>query len=548
MREPSDSTAYAGFWSRVAAYFVDTAIIMLIGLVFAVGAAMAGELAMTIASVAYLVVNLAYWPVLESSAAQATYGKRLMGIRVEHADGGRTSFLRALGRNLAKLISAIPLGIGFLMAAFTGRKQAMHDLIARCVVVRTGPSSLAKALLATILALAVAGGGAAAYVHYVYVPGLKKGFDSGMRDMMKMAPPAQKPAAGKPAPGASPAPATAAARPSTPSAAPMASAADFDRHAGAPLTGLDKPNTTRAGPAILELSTFFGSNFWIKVLLPEIRNLDVAPSPEVTVNRVLDGAGRNVYDAASTFEKQDFFKRANLTPAARPVPHLTGTRNVHVIANTTEVAVQRVEGQLRVSIPVNVQVAAFAAKEVGATKTVHDATLTLSSVAGNDVVMHYRGPSRQLLTLRGFDGSGKAVAAESRQVLAQNQDVDRAFMTRFRAPVARLEAVLAASVATRDFPFVLVRGQSAGPPSAASATKSLAAPATKAVAAPTTTLAEPRPREPFIPPSREQRPAQRPAAAARAPSAPAAAPPPDVPRCVIKPAMTQAEIDACRPR
>jgi uncharacterized RDD family membrane protein YckC len=51
-------------------------------------------------------------------------------------DGGRISFARATGRHFAKYISAFLLGIGFIMAAFTAKKQALHDMIAETLVVK----------------------------------------------------------------------------------------------------------------------------------------------------------------------------------------------------------------------------------------------------------------------------------------------------------------------------------------------------------------------------------------------------------------------------
>jgi uncharacterized RDD family membrane protein YckC len=70
-----------------------------------------------------------------SSEWQATVGKRAMSIAVTGMDGGRISFARATGRHFAKWISACLLGVGFIMAAFTAKKQALHDLIAETLVV-----------------------------------------------------------------------------------------------------------------------------------------------------------------------------------------------------------------------------------------------------------------------------------------------------------------------------------------------------------------------------------------------------------------------------
>jgi uncharacterized RDD family membrane protein YckC len=71
-----------------------------------------------------------------SSEWQATVGKRVMSIVVTDIEGKRITFARATGRHFAKYISAALLGIGFIIAAFTARKQALHDMIAETLVVK----------------------------------------------------------------------------------------------------------------------------------------------------------------------------------------------------------------------------------------------------------------------------------------------------------------------------------------------------------------------------------------------------------------------------
>ena len=78
-----------------------------------------------------------YFAIMESSTWQATIGKRLFDIRVTDLHGRQISFWRATGRHFGKNISALILSIGYIMAAFTDRKQALHDLMAGCLVLRT---------------------------------------------------------------------------------------------------------------------------------------------------------------------------------------------------------------------------------------------------------------------------------------------------------------------------------------------------------------------------------------------------------------------------
>jgi uncharacterized RDD family membrane protein YckC len=81
-------------------------------------------------------MNWIYYAALESSSWQATLGKKILGLRVTDLAGNRISFARASGRFFGMILSSMILGIGFLMAGFTARKQALHDILAGCLVLR----------------------------------------------------------------------------------------------------------------------------------------------------------------------------------------------------------------------------------------------------------------------------------------------------------------------------------------------------------------------------------------------------------------------------
>ena len=132
---------YAGFWKRLLAYLIDYLVVgaIQLGLYSVSLGRLPGDPKTLSASVAAAsAATWAYFAVLESSPLQATIGKLAIGIRVEDASGGPLTFRRASVRYWAKWLSSITLMIGWLMAAFTPRRQALHDLVARSVVVRTG--------------------------------------------------------------------------------------------------------------------------------------------------------------------------------------------------------------------------------------------------------------------------------------------------------------------------------------------------------------------------------------------------------------------------
>ena len=140
-----DEVVPAGFLRRLAALFLDqlilviplTIVFTLLAVAFAGGTSNASTSTMMqgLFYLGWLIAAPLYYAGLESSAGQATLGKRALGIKVTDLDGQRISFGHALGRWFAAGLSYITLYVGFLMAAFTERKRALHDMVAGTLVV-----------------------------------------------------------------------------------------------------------------------------------------------------------------------------------------------------------------------------------------------------------------------------------------------------------------------------------------------------------------------------------------------------------------------------
>lgn len=77
-----------------------------------------------------------YWILLEASVWQASIGKRIMGLRVVTEDGSKPNIFQCTARNVLKILSVITIFIGFMMAGWTDKKQALHDLIPNLLVVK----------------------------------------------------------------------------------------------------------------------------------------------------------------------------------------------------------------------------------------------------------------------------------------------------------------------------------------------------------------------------------------------------------------------------
>jgi len=151
---------YAGFWVRLVAYLIDglilaipTGFVVLFIIISGVlgvtlhrkpvdpreAAALLGPMFLLffLFFLVMLVLQWLYFAGMESSARQATLGKSVMSLRVTNYEGQRISFGHATGRFFAKIISGlIPFAIGYIMAGFTEKKQALHDLIAGTLVLK----------------------------------------------------------------------------------------------------------------------------------------------------------------------------------------------------------------------------------------------------------------------------------------------------------------------------------------------------------------------------------------------------------------------------
>ncbi len=137
---------FAGFMSRFGAALIDGLIVNLLLVVITVGLVMmigpdGGEV---IAGLLGLSLWLIYATLLEGGKYQATFGKRICGIKVVRSGGEKVSKGNAFVRNLMKIVSTIPLLLGYFMALFTRRKQALHDIIAKTEVHRYKKSKFWK--------------------------------------------------------------------------------------------------------------------------------------------------------------------------------------------------------------------------------------------------------------------------------------------------------------------------------------------------------------------------------------------------------------------
>lgn len=156
---PTPNENYAGFWLRVLALIIDKLILGIPGIIIGISVMARlfsmpledlenvnsiedlrpyfGLFGMIVATACIQAIgNWLYFALMESSSKQATLGKMAIGIKVTTLDGGRINFGRASVRYFGKILSGLILGIGYIMAGLSTKKQALHDMLADTLVVR----------------------------------------------------------------------------------------------------------------------------------------------------------------------------------------------------------------------------------------------------------------------------------------------------------------------------------------------------------------------------------------------------------------------------
>ncbi len=157
------SSKYAGFWLRFVAFIIDYIVVYILqafliipilgmlGISFfatdgfnfnnmdeeeMIATAIAFFSAVSTVALLGFLIQVLYYTIMEASKYQATLGKMALGLVVTDMNGKPLDFVKALLRNLGKIISSILLMIGYIMAGLTDKKQALHDMIAGALVVK----------------------------------------------------------------------------------------------------------------------------------------------------------------------------------------------------------------------------------------------------------------------------------------------------------------------------------------------------------------------------------------------------------------------------
>lgn len=146
MQTQMSQVKYAGFWARWVALMIDGLVLspifflMALGFFFGASAGMDPLLLGVLINAVSFLTPLLYFVIMTHKYG-ATLGKKAIGVVVVSEKSERLSVVQVILREtVGKMVSGIIFDIGYLMAAFTDKKRALHDMIASTVVVYKDPN------------------------------------------------------------------------------------------------------------------------------------------------------------------------------------------------------------------------------------------------------------------------------------------------------------------------------------------------------------------------------------------------------------------------
>lgn len=344
----TENLGYAGFWQRSLASLIDGAILSFILMVLLVAAVLFGKSSGQVgtfvlaAQLIWVLVGVLYFALGESSSAQATWGKRICGISLMRLDGGQVSFMRALGRYFAKILSSLILGVGFLMVGFTQKKQGLHDFVAGTVVIKRTSPRIWQGIVTLVVVwiiMAVSGGITA----QVFVTDLLESFvevSGGSKIPLSFSDFFSSK--------------SVQTEPITKSSAASVTEEEYEQYVSSDPGSLSlntvsayKGSRTLVGPMVLAYQSF-----WIDVIAPMIPNIDSAQaSSRVIIHHIWSKAGKDIYDPESPYEQDASYSNLQFEKRDEPIAHFHANRNLHIIDGAYESSISKIEGVLSLKLP-----------------------------------------------------------------------------------------------------------------------------------------------------------------------------------------------------
>ncbi len=436
---------FAGFWRRLAACFFDLlvinvfAVFSMLVLFFLISRIIRMQLEIISVLVVWiwLFYYFLYFTVMESSPRQATLGKIIMGLKVMDMHGNKITFLKALGRNAGKILSTASLFIGFLTAAFSRKKQALHDIISGCVVVKYRKSNLVIAILISISSFLLVVSMDAIFIYFVY----HDVFASLTKPAKLLGKPFLLPE-----------------EVSHEEVAINLSETEYDSLLISKRIAFESGITTSVGPSAFQFSNYMeGAKYprlALKVRLIQIPNIKLADKKFVRllITHVWDRSHQDVYGRDNPLEKE-YFQRLSFSKPHEPSSYLEANRNVYLRPGVKEKDIESIEGKLILELPLRMEMVTFYGLSVGKEVSIGRIKVTLKAMEGSEVLLHYTSPFKDFINAFAYNEAVKQLRniGSSQQTADDSADIKLLYS----GPVKSVKVIVAQGFMERNYPFVL---------------------------------------------------------------------------------------------
>jgi uncharacterized RDD family membrane protein YckC len=452
----AENFSYAGFWQRAGAMIIDTMLLQSVFLLIAVGVFFITpeakiNSASKVLNILLFLLAIAYGALMECSRYQATLGKIAAGIKVAAVEGERINLGQAFGRRFAMLLSSLLLFIGFLLPIFTEKKQALHDMIAKTVVLKVGTSYFWRVMVMTLVLYVAVFASAGVYVAKNLGAWVTSGITTGAvilkeetANMPKQNSIVQE-AINK----------NAAIKPLN-----ISQQQYEELLATSSVNFSPSPNKPAVFPTksiALELSTFFEGNStqWVEVhVSPEI-NLGRGGYAVIQIDKVLNGKGEDVYDKASTFESEAFQTKFDsvISKVKNPIDEI---RMVTVKKGTKEVDIKSVSGVIHLYLPINAQTITISGADVGKPKEIaSDLQIVLQKFGNGEVGFDAIGTGANRLLKNFYAYNAKGDLLEDGGWSSSGDDSKKYLSWKVNGTPTTAEFIVVEKMLEKEYPFTL---------------------------------------------------------------------------------------------
>src|SRR6185437_8141718 len=340
--------------------------------------------------------------------------------------------------------------IGFLMAAFTKKKQALHDVITGCLVIQKGKSVLGSTIAILGIGLILLIAGSIAGIRYWLIPTVMHGMQQQFRVTMQSVT------------AKGPLPEKIAKEESK--AIPI-SITQYETYlATQPIPfnsfGTDNGSSTTSGPASFKRSNFWTSNndphVWVKVQLPLIPNLDLAVgSAQLIVDHVWDNNHNDIYNRTSPFETATF-ERISFSEQSGPPPYLSTIRDIHLSPTATLDTLSSLEGRLLLRLPVDCEEVTFNTTDAHQEKSIGAVTVSWVDLTGSDATINFKGPVENYMRMEAFNAQGQPLQRATYTIPSPNHpSAVTQLSSRFNGVPTKVVVIVAKSVLEHSYSFLL---------------------------------------------------------------------------------------------